>query len=445
MFDAVFGVHAGLQHTTADELRSVWRRIEDLGYGWISVWDHFYGATGHPDDAACLEAVAMHAALACSTERVRVGSLVYSIGYRHPAVLAKAIMVAEPWDPGPGGYQLGRFGKEFQEHNDTYRDEVRSFWRGEPGKVGALAGKIAGSAEIFNFAGRKPSAGVNMLAVHDGFTLQDLVSFNDKHNEANGENNRDGHSNNQSWNGGVEGPTDDAKIIAARKRDVRALLATLFLSRGTPLIQQGDEMGRTQHGNNNAYAQDNEITWVDWENADGALVDFAAAAYRFRKSHPALTHDHFLTGQDKNGIRDVVWLHPDGREMTDGDWNDAGASVLGMRLQVPNEDLIVWFNRRMDPVLARLPEGYWQIGLASDDTAVVPLADGAVTLPPRSVVALVKGHIPSSQPDNTPPAYPQEMPVEPETPQPAPEPDQAPGNTPTEVPQQEPPETTPRE
>ncbi|MBL8594391.1 MAG: glycogen debranching protein GlgX, partial [Devosia sp.] len=156
-------------------------------------------------------------------------------------VLSKSILVAEPWDPGPGGYQLGQFGKEFREWNDTYRDDVRSFWRGDQGKIGALAGKVAGSAEIFDFAGRKPSAGVNMLAVHDGFTLADLVSYLDKHNEANGEGNRDGHNNNHSWNCGVEGPTDDEKIKAARRRDVRALLATLFLSRGLPLLQQGDE------------------------------------------------------------------------------------------------------------------------------------------------------------------------------------------------------------
>ncbi|WP_417309954.1 glycogen debranching protein GlgX [Devosia sp.] len=305
-------------------------------------------------------------------------------------VLSKSILVAEPWDPGPGGYQLGRFGKEFHEHNDTYRDQVRSFWRGDRGKVGALAGKVAGSAEIFDFPGRKPSAGVNMLAVHDGFTLRDLVSYSDKHNEANGEDNRDGHDNNYSWNSGVEGPTDDPAINQQRSRDVRAMLATLFLSRGLVLIQQGDEMGRTQQGNNNAYAQDNEITWVDWESADGALVDFVAAVNAFRRAHPVITHDHFLTGQVKNGIRDVTWLHPDGREMTDGDWNEDGGSVLGMWLQSASEELIVWFNRRMEPVLAHLPDGEWTVGLVSDDQAHVAVADQAATLPPRSVTVLVK-------------------------------------------------------
>lgn len=304
-------------------------------------------------------------------------------------VLSKAILVAEPWDPGPGGYALGKFGKEFQEHNDTYRDEVRAFWRGENGKIGALAGKVAGSAEIFDISGRKPSNGVNMLAVHDGFTLRDLVSYSDKHNEANGEDNRDGHSHNLSWNCGAEGETDDENIIAARRRDVRALLATLFLSRGTPLIQQGDEMFRTQGGNNNAYAQNNEITWVDWEAADGDLVNFVAAINAFRKAHPAISHDHFLQGQDRNGMRDVVWLHPDAREMNEGDWNDAGASVLGMLLRHKEDQVLVWFNRRIEPVVAHLPDGKWQIGIQSEAGVDVPLTGSTATLPPRSVVALI--------------------------------------------------------
>ncbi|WP_244488263.1 glycogen debranching protein GlgX [Devosia sp. Root436] len=306
-------------------------------------------------------------------------------------VLSKCILVAEPWDPGPGGYALGQFGKEFKEHNDTFRDEIREFWRGENGKIGALAGKVAGSAEIFDFAGRKPSHGVNMLAVHDGFTLRDLVSYQDKHNEANGEDNRDGHNHNASWNCGAEGETDDPAINAARKRDVRALLATLLLSRGVPLLQQGDEMFRTQRGNNNAYAQDNEITWLDWENGDGELVDFVASVHKFRKAHVALTHDHFLTGQDKNGVRDVVWLHPDGREMNEGDWDYSGASVLGMHLTHKDDEVLVWFNRRTEPVVARLPEGEWQVGILSDNSASVVLSEGTATLTSRSVVALVRG------------------------------------------------------
>jgi len=305
-------------------------------------------------------------------------------------VLSQAILVAEPWDVGLGGYALGQFGKEFREHNDTYRDDVRAFWRGGQGKIGALASKIAGSAEIFDHLGRKPSHSVNFLAVHDGFTLRDLVSFSEKHNEANGEQNRDGHSHNFSWNCGVEGETDDPSIRHARKRDVRALLATLFLSRGTPLLQQGDEMFRTQKGNNNAYAQDNEITWLDWDEADTDLITFVAAISRFRKDHPAISHDHFLTGQERNGVRDVVWLHPAGREMNEADWNEQTASVLGVQLRHKDDEALVWFNRKTEPVVAHLPTGAWSVGIQSDPNAEVFLTEGTATLTPRSVVALVR-------------------------------------------------------
>ncbi|MDP1729751.1 MAG: glycogen debranching protein GlgX [Devosia sp.] len=305
-------------------------------------------------------------------------------------LLSKCLLIAEPWDPGPGGYQLGRFGKEFREWNDSYRDEVRSFWRGDAGKIGALAGKVAGSAEIFDFAGRRPSHGVNFLAVHDGFTLNDHVSYAEKHNEANGEDNRDGHNHNSSWNCGVEGPTDGEAVFACRRRDVRALLATLFLSRGVPLLQQGDEMGRTQRGNNNAYAQDNEITWLDWEHGDGELVDYVAAVHAFRKAHPALTHDRFVTGHaNKAGVRDVVWLHPDGREMTEADWTDSDASVLGMQLAVANDAVLIWFNRGMEAAAAKLPVGNWAIALVSDDKAEIAAPGRTVVLPARAVLALI--------------------------------------------------------
>ncbi|MEO8757207.1 MAG: glycogen debranching protein GlgX [Devosia sp.] len=341
-------------------------------------------------------------------------------------VLSKCQLVAEPWDPGPGGYGVGKFGKEFREWNDTYRDEIREFWRGEPGKIGALAGKVSGSSEIYNFAGRKPSAGVNFLAVHDGFTLADLVSYQDKHNEANGENNRDGNSNNASWNCGVEGPTDDLAINAARQRDVRALIATLFMSRGMPLLQQGDEMGRTQRGNNNAYAQDNEITWVDWENADGALVDFVAAAHQFRKEHVALTHDHFLDGRGKHGIRDVVWWHQDGREMNDGDWTNPGQSMLGMQLKTLDDEVVVWFNRHADGARAHLPEGDWVVGFASDDKEDLPIVGNIINLPPRSVVALIRGQVPSDKPVEVPPQNEPEPLKEPSGVPPAGPPEQSP-------------------
>ena len=362
-------------------------------------------------------------------------------------VLSKALLVAEPWDPGPGGYQLGQFGREFREWNDTYRDQIRSFWRGDDGKLGALAGKVAGSAEIFNFTGRRPSHGVNFLAVHDGFTLADLVSYSDKHNEANGEDNRDGHNNNSSWNCGVEGPTDDPEINARRRRDVRALLATLYMSRGLLLIQQGDEMGRTQRGNNNAYAQDNEITWVDWENADGALVDYVAALNAFRKAHPALTHDHFLTGLMRHGHRDVVWLHPAGREMEAEDWTRSGESVLGMHLARGDDEVLVWFNRHSDPVEARLPAGHWGVGLVSDDASgVVFLAADRVRLPPRSVVALVRAQTSPYPPDEVPEPPPQEIPEDTPPPEgPQTPPDTIPGNPPQELPGDSPDEGRPQE
>jgi glycogen debranching enzyme len=364
-------------------------------------------------------------------------------------VLSKCLLVAEPWDPGPGGYGVGMFGDEFREWNDTYRDEVRGFWRGEDGKIGALAGKVSGSAEIYDVAGRKPSHGVNFLAVHDGFTLADLVTYAEKHNEANGEDNRDGHNNNHSWNCGVEGPTDDPEVNKLRRRDVRALLTTLLLSRGIPLIQQGDEMGRTQQGNNNAYAQDNEITWVDWEKADGALVDFVAALHRFRKQHSALTRDHFLTGQAKHGIRDVVWLHPDGREMNQGDWNHASASVLGMHLATADDEVLVWFNRRIEAVDARLPPGPWAIGLVSDDQAAVTFKADRVRVPGRSVLALIRGQVPPSKPQEVPPqrgpAQPNEIPQQEPSQKPPPQPDTVPGNPPEEVPDEKPPEGPPQE
>ncbi len=306
-------------------------------------------------------------------------------------LIGKGILIAEPWDTGPGGYQLGRFGKPFREWNDTYRDDVRLFWRGDQGKIGALASKLSGSSEIFNFAGRTPSASVNFVAAHDGFTLADLVSHAHKHNQANGEDNRDGHDHNASWNGGAEGQTDDPAVLARRQRDSRALLATLFLSRGTPMLGQGDEMGRTQRGNNNAYAQDNELTWVDWGAADAGLIDFVASLNAFRKAHPALTHDHFLTGQVRHGLRDVTWLHPEGWVMGEADWHHGEAGVLGMHLVIPGDEVLVWFNRTHHDVYASLPKtvGEWRPDLVSAPGVAVAVGGGKVLLPARSVVALV--------------------------------------------------------
>ncbi|MCD7060165.1 glycogen debranching protein GlgX [Pelagibacterium xiamenense] len=306
-------------------------------------------------------------------------------------VLSECLLIAEPWDPGPGGYHVGQFGEPFLEWNDRYRDKVRRFWKGEAHTLSGLATRLAGSADQFNHDDRKPSASVNFLAAHDGFTLRDLVSFAEKHNAANGEDNRDGHGANYSWNNGVEGPTDDPGVLAARNRDVRALLATLFVSHGTPMLTAGDEFGRTQDGNNNAYAQDNEITWLDWAAADGDLIDFVAVLSRFRKDHPALNADTFLTGEVRDGHKDVAWLHPDGREMEEADWNAADASVLGMFMHEAGETMLVWFNRRTEPVQAVIPQESgiaFSVVLVSDQHSDAAIAEGQITLPPRTVVVL---------------------------------------------------------
>lgn len=310
-------------------------------------------------------------------------------------ILKDCLLIAEPWDPGPGGYHVGSFGEPFLEWNDQYRDNIRKFWKGEPNTVGALAGKLAGSADQFDHDGRKPSASVNFLAAHDGFTLADLVAHEHKHNEANGEDNRDGHDANYSWNNGVEGETEDEAILVARRNDVRALLATLFVSHGSIMLTAGDEFGRSQDGNNNAYAQDNEITWLDWENADGDLVNFVAALSEIRRTHPALRSDRFLTGEEQGGFKDVMWLRVDGNEMTEADWNSPEASVLGMFLHEEGEVLLVWLNRLREPVEVQLPEEKaldFKVALVSAIDAAVEIGEGRLTLPPRSVTILVHGN-----------------------------------------------------
>ena len=305
-------------------------------------------------------------------------------------------MIAEPWDIGPGGYQLGNFPWRWQEWNDRFRDDVRRFWRGDANSLGALATRLAGSADIFHGAhgtGRKPSASINFLAAHDGFTLNDTVSFAGKRNDANGEENRDGHNENFSWNNGVEGPTDDPAIDAARRRDLCALLATLFVARGTPMLTAGDELRRTQNGNNNAYAQDNATTWLDWENADTELAAFTARLSRLRKRHPSLSADRFLVGKPASdgNMPDVVWLHPAGREMSDLDWGGENRT-LGMQLFASSDRTLTWLNGAARQVDAWVPPARdkfsWILLIDSSDfdhppRIVVPGEQFA--LPPRSV------------------------------------------------------------
>jgi isoamylase len=249
--------------------------------------------------------------------------------------LERVKLIAEPWDVGWGGYQLGRFPAGWAEWNDRYRDTVRSFWRRDAGTIGDLAERFAGSSDLFRHNGRKPTANINFVTAHDGFTLYDLVSYDERHNEANLEQNADGTSNNLSWNCGVEGPTEDAAVLALRKRQMRNMLATLILSQGVPMLQAGDEFGRTQHGNNNAYCQDNEISWIDWRlcGVNQDLFQFVRLLTKVRRDHAELRRETFLKGTaSRTGFKDVSWLHMRGGEMTQNDWQDGNLRTLGILL-----------------------------------------------------------------------------------------------------------------
>jgi isoamylase len=261
---------------------------------------------------------------------------------RAESALAYVKLIAEPWDLGPGGYQLGHFPPGWSEWNDRYRDTVRAFWRGDGGKLGEFAERFAGSSDVFRHDGRKPTASVNFVNAHDGMTLNDLVSYNQRHNEANLENNGDGNGNNLSWNCGTEGPTDDPVIVNLRKRQMRNFLATLFLSQGVPMLQAGDEFGRTQRGNNNAYCQDNEISWVDWRlrAANHDLLEFVRLLGQLRRCHAEFRRETFLKGAaSRAGVKDVTWLNVRGTEMTQSEWQDANQRTLG-----------IWFRERAGSV-----------------------------------------------------------------------------------------------
>lgn len=254
-------------------------------------------------------------------------------------VLSQVKLIAEPWDLGEGGYQVGKFPVGWAEWNDRYRDALRSYWKGDGGQIGELAYRITGSSDLYARSGRKPYASINFVTAHDGFTLNDLVSYNQKHNEANGEDNRDGTDNNRSWNCGAEGPTDDPGINALRARQKRNFLATLLLSQGVPMLLAGDAMGHTQQGNNNAYCQDNEISWINWAglrngNAEDHLLAFVQKVIGLRKAHPVFRRRSFFQGRAIKGagVKDILWLRPDGREMTDEQWNQENARTLGIVL-----------------------------------------------------------------------------------------------------------------
>jgi len=251
-------------------------------------------------------------------------------------ILSQVKLIAEPWDLGEGGYQVGKFPVGWAEWNDKYRDVVRSYWKGDGGLIGELAYRITGSSDLYARSGRKPYASINFVTAHDGFTLHDLVSYNSKHNEANGEENRDGTDNNRSWNCGAEGPADDPEVKQLRARQKRNFMATILLSQGVPMLLAGDEIGRTQGGNNNAYCQDNEISWVDWtpELMDRNTFGFVRQLIALHKEHPVFRRRKFFQGRKIKGaeIKDIVWLRPDGGEMTDEEWNQDFARCLGVAL-----------------------------------------------------------------------------------------------------------------
>jgi len=300
-------------------------------------------------------------------------------------VLSQVKLIAEPWDVGPGGYQVGNFPVLWAEWNGIYRDTIRDFWRGQA-NVADFASRFTGSSDLYQSDGRTPSASINFVTAHDGFTLRDLVSYNEKHNEANGEENKDGTDDNRSWNCGVEGPTDDPVVNALRARQQRNFLTTLLLSQGVPMILGGDELGRTQGGTNNAWCQDNEISWFDWESGDHQLLAFTERLIRLRHLHPVFRRSAFLTGREvrDSGLPDVWWFRPDGRRMTQKDWQRQDARTLGVFLngqeipsrtpageEIADDSFLLLFNAHFEPVTFTLPTrrfgARWVVELSTGD------------------------------------------------------------------------------
>jgi glycogen operon protein len=272
-------------------------------------------------------------ALARELHSVHKLSSFFDVIHQDP-VISQVKLIAEPWDIGEGGYQVGNFPPGWTEWNGKYRDCIRDYWRGADSMLGEFAERFTGSPDLYQGDYRRPTASINFITAHDGFTLNDLVSYNEKHNEANGENNQDGESHNRSWNCGVEGPTKKQDVLNLRQQQKRNFLATLFLSQGVPMIVAGDEMSRTQQGNNNAYCQDNEISWMHWEDSDQALVDFTKNIIALRKSHPAFCRRKWFQGQAIKGagVEDIAWFLPEGTEMTEEHWKTSYAKSLGIYL-----------------------------------------------------------------------------------------------------------------
>jgi glycogen operon protein len=321
-------------------------------------------------------------------------------------------LIAEPWDISMDGYRVGEFPPEWVEWNDQYRDTVRDFWRGHTSGIRTVATRLAGSSDLYADDGRSPYASVNFVTAHDGFTVRDLVSYESKHNEANGESNRDGTFHNRSQNCGVEGETDDADVVALRRRLAANLMVTLCLSTGVPMFTAGDERGRTQRGNNNPYVQDNEVSWVDWR-ADDAWLDvyeITKAALRLRREHPALRQRHWFEGRPtiQGGRKDLMWLHPGGREMTGDDWADNELSMVGMLVtgsplrspgprgeQQWDSSFLIWLNAETDAMKVTMPSAEWErdgqvvLSTCSDHPVGTPVIPGeSLTLGGRTVVVV---------------------------------------------------------
>jgi glycogen operon protein len=341
-------------------------------------------------------------------------------------IVSQVKLIAEPWDVGPGGYQVGNFPSQWTEWNGKYRDTVRDFWRGEPSTLGEFAARITGSADLYEHSGRRPVASINFVTAHDGFTMRDLVSYNEKHNEANGEDNNDGESHNRSWNSGVEGDTNDPEVLGLRARQQRNMIATLLLSQGVPMLLHGDELGRTQQGNNNGYAQDNELTWLDWDSVDVPLIEFTSAVARLRKEHPVFRRSRFFDGRpvrrtEGEPLPDIVWLNRDGMEMQPEDWDEELARTVGVFFNgegirerdargqnVSDVHFLLYFNADVDDQEFTLPpEEYsaeWEIVVdtAGEGADSVPRPAGATqTVKARSLLVMRAYRAPELEPDHS--------------------------------------------
>ena len=389
--------YTGTGNTLNDRMPAVLRLIMDSLRYWIEEMH----VDGFRFDLASALARQLH-------EVDRLSSF-FDIIYQDP-VISRVKLIAEPWDIGEGGYQVGNFPPGWSEWNGKYRDCIRDFWRGADSALGEFAERITGSSDLYKDDGRRPHASINFITAHDGFTLADLVAYNDKHNEANGEDNNDGESNNRSWNCGAEGPTDDAEIIKLRKKQQKNLLTTLFLSQGVPMLVAGDETGRTQHGNNNAYCQDNELSWLDWDNIDPELLDFTKKLIKMVKEHPTFCHKGWLQGQTIRGTntKDIAWFKPDGTEMGEEDWNNGYArslaiyySGLGIRSvdehgeKVTDDNFYLLFNGHDGDITYTLPApSYGQAWTKVIDTAGEGendsyVAGGEIAVQGRSVSVLI--------------------------------------------------------